>query len=89
MALAKKKLFALNHFFCGLTPELRRTALRRRVGSITRTYHDAAKRCRLERIVRPHRDLLDVVKAVQCPGYVLNPVENEAVPPLTINRERY
>ena len=37
---------------CGLTPELRRTALRRRVGLITRTYHDAAKRCRLGRIVR-------------------------------------
>ena len=35
-----------------LTPELRRTALRRRVGLITRTYHDAAKRCRLGRIVR-------------------------------------
>ena len=33
LALAKKKkLFALNHFFCGLTPELSR----------------AAKRCRLE-----------------------------------------
>ena len=39
MALAKKKkLFALNHFFCGLTPELSR----------------AAKRRRLERIVRRH-----------------------------------
>ena len=24
LALAKKKLFALNHFFCGLTPELSR-----------------------------------------------------------------
>ena len=26
LALAKKKLFALNHFFCGLTPELSRAA---------------------------------------------------------------
>nr|CAS02373.1 putative integron gene cassette protein [uncultured bacterium] len=37
---------------CGLTPEISRTDLRRCAREkFTRTLHDAAKRCRLERIV--------------------------------------
>ena len=48
MALAKKKkLFALNHFFCGLTPELSRPA---QCGPVA---PETAKRARLERIVSP------------------------------------
>ena len=45
LALAKKKLFALNHFFCELTPELSRPA---RCGS---GRSETAKRARLERLV--------------------------------------
>ena len=42
------------HFHgCGLTPELRRTALRPCVGENYQNLHEAAKRSRLERIVRP------------------------------------
>ena len=52
MALAKKKLLALNHFFCGLTPELSRPA---RCGS---GRSETAKRARLERIVRPLKAML-------------------------------
>ena len=39
------------YFFCGLTPELRRTALRPCVSEDHSGLHEAAKRSRLERIV--------------------------------------
>ena len=52
LALAKKKkLFALNHFFCGLTPELSRADERPRRWYDHSANAEAAKRSRLERIV--------------------------------------
>ena len=51
LALAKKKLFALNHFFCELTPELSRADERPRRWDDHSANAEAAKRSRLERIV--------------------------------------
>mgnify|MGYP003621847023 CR=1 FL=1 len=59
MALAKKKLFALNHFFCGLTPELSRPAERARRWFNHSASAETAKRARLERIVRPLKRHMD------------------------------
>ena len=51
LALAKKKLFALNQFFCELTPELSRAGERPRRWDDHSASAEAAKRTRLERIV--------------------------------------
>ena len=59
MALAKKKLFALNHFFCELTPELSRADERPRRWDNLSASAEAAKRTRLERIVRPHQPAVE------------------------------
>ena len=45
-------LFAKNYFFCALTPELSRTDLRPWASETCKYLHEAAKRARLERIVR-------------------------------------
>ena len=53
LALAEEKLFAEIYFFCALTPELSRSALRPRRCDNLPNNSAAAKRSRLERIVRP------------------------------------
>ena len=53
LALANRKLFALNHFFCELTPELSRADERPRRWDDHSASAEVAKRTRLERIVRP------------------------------------
>ena len=45
------QLLAKNYFFCALTPELSRAALRPWAGENLQHLHEAAKRARLERIV--------------------------------------
>ena len=52
-SFAEGILFTKIYFFCALTPELRRTALRPCVSKDHSGLHEAAKRSRLERIVRP------------------------------------
>ena len=56
--LCREQLFTKNYFFCALTPELSRAALRPWASETCKNLHEAAKRARLERIVRFDSDEL-------------------------------
>ena len=52
-SFAEEMLFTMIYFFCALTPELSRADLRPWASETCKNLHEAAKRARLERIVRP------------------------------------
>ena len=63
-----EKLVSLMSVFCGLTPELSRAALRPWAGENYQNLHEAAKRARLERIVRQQHLTLHGIESKSCPG---------------------